>query len=238
MIINKGGTFLKNKLLSDSIVYIICPILLFNFINISINKFVILSLMIIIGSYTIITKDKESRINLTGLMFSTIYFLISLFRQNVNHGFDMYIYDTYCMIICTLIIIFLLLLHKNIFKLMYIDIRRCKGDNNLRIFNNIRKANLELDFKRISLLTIIHLLSLIAIRLISINILGYINYEKTYIIQVIINIVFIMSEIYMVSKLRDNIRKNIKVKNKVSRMKKLPIGSRIIDIKNYKNLNE
>lgn len=59
----------------------------------------------------------------------------------------MYIYDTCLMIVLTLIIVLPLLLNKNIFRQIYIDIRKCKNDNNLRILNNIKKINLDNDFK-------------------------------------------------------------------------------------------
>lgn len=51
----------------------------------------------------------------------------------------MYIYDTCLMIVLTLIIVLPPLLNKNIFRQIYIDIRKCKNDNNLRILNNIKK---------------------------------------------------------------------------------------------------
>ena len=41
----------------------------------------------------------------------------------------MYIYDTCLMIVLTLIIVLPLLLNKNIFRQIYIDIRKCKNDN-------------------------------------------------------------------------------------------------------------
>ena len=75
---------------------------------------------------------------LSGIIFSTTYILMFLFRQKVQKGFDMYIYDTCLMIVLTLIIVLPLLLNKNIFRQIYIDIRKCKNDNNLRILNNIK----------------------------------------------------------------------------------------------------
>ncbi len=121
---------------------------------------------------------------------------------------------------------------------MYIDIRICKGDNNLRIFNNIKKSNLDYDLKRISYLIIMHLASLIFIRIISIYSLGFTNYENTNIIQIIVNIAFMIREMYLTSKLMSNIKNNIKIKSKVSRIKKSSRDGSIIDIEKYKNLNK
>ena len=141
---------MKNKLLSDSIVYIISPIILLAFTNYSTIIYFASALVFILSIYTIITKKRESRINVSGIIFSTIYILMFLFRQKVQKGFDMYIYDTCLMIVLTLIIVLPLLLNKNIFRQIYIDIRKCKNDNNLRILNNIKKINLDNDFKNLS----------------------------------------------------------------------------------------
>ena len=127
---------MKNKLLSDSIVYIISPIILLAFTNYSTIIYFASALVFILSIYTIITKKRESRINASGIIFSTTYILMFLFRQKVQKGFDMYIYDTCLMIVLTLIIVLPLLLNKNIFRQIYIDIRKCKNDNNLRILNN------------------------------------------------------------------------------------------------------
>ena len=140
---------MKNKLLSDSIVYIISPIILLSFTNYSTIIYFASALVFILSIYTIITKKRESRINVSGIIFSTTYILMFLFRQKVQKGFDMYIYDTCLMIVLTLIIVLPLLLNKNIFRQIYIDIRKCKNDNNLRILNNIKKINLDNDFKNL-----------------------------------------------------------------------------------------
>ena len=117
---------MKNKLLSDSIVYIISPIILLAFTNYSTIIYFTSALVFILSIYTIITKKRESRINVSGIIFSTTYILMFLFRQKVQKGFDMYIYDTCLMIVLTLIIVLPLLLNKNIFRQIYIDIRKCR----------------------------------------------------------------------------------------------------------------
>ena len=181
---------MKNKLLSDSIVYIISPIILLAFTNYSTIIYFASALVFILSIYTIITKKRESRINVSGIIFSTTYILMFLFRQKVQKGFDMYIYDTCLMIVLTLIIVLPLLLNKNIFRQIYIDIRKCKNDNNLRILNNIKKINLDNDFKNLSFIFTIHLVSLILIRVFSIYIFGFESYENNFMIQVLLNIAF------------------------------------------------
>ena len=208
---------MKNKLLSDSIVYIISPIILLAFTNYSTIIYFASALVFILSIYTIITKKRESRINVSGIIFSTTYILMFLFRQKVQKGFDMYIYDTCLMIVLTLIIVLPLLLNKNIFRQIYIDIRKCKNDNNLRILNNIKKINLDNDFKNLSFIFTIHLVSLI---------------------QVLLNIAFIIYEMYMVSKLMSKLKNNITIKKRSSRIKKSPINCRVIDIEQYKNMNK
>ena len=229
---------MKNKLLSDSIVYIISPIILLAFTNYSTIIYFASALVFILSIYTIITKKRESRINVSGIIFSTTYILMFLFRQKVQKGFDMYIYDTCLMIVLTLIIVLPLLLNKNIFRQIYIDIRKCKNDNNLRILNNIKKINLDNDFKNLSFIFTIHLVSLILIRVFSIYIFGFESYENNFMIQVLLNIAFIIYEMYMVSKLMFKLTNNITIKKRSSRIKKSPISGRVIDIEQYKNMNK
>lgn len=229
---------MKNKLLSDSIVYIISPVILLAFTNYSTIIYFASALVFILSIYTIITKKRESRINVSGIIFSTTYILMFLFRQKVQKGFDMYIYDTCLMIVLTLIIVLPLLLNKNIFRQIYIDIRKCKNDNNLRILNNIKKINLDNDFKNLSFIFTIHLVSLILIRVFSIYIFGFESYENNFMIQVLLNIAFIIYEMYMVSKLMSKLKNNITIKKRSSRIKKSPISGRVIDIEQYKNMNK
>ena len=229
---------MKNKLLSDSIVYIISPIILLAFTNYSTIIYFASALVFILSIYTIITKKRESRINVSGIIFSTTYILMFLFRQKVQKGFDMYIYDTCLMIVLTLIIVLPLLLNKNIFRQIYIDIRKCKNDNNLRLLNNIKKINLDNDFKNLSFIFTIHLVSLILIRVFSIYIFGFESYENNFMIQVLLNIAFIIYEMYMVSKLMSKLKNNITIKKRSSRIKKSPISGRVIDIEQYKNMNK
>ena len=229
---------MKNKLLSDSIVYIISPVILLAFTNYSTIIYFASALVFILSIYTIITKKRESRINVSGIIFSTTYILMFLFRQKVQTGFDMYIYDTCLMIVLTLIIVLPLLLNKNIFRQIYIDIRKCKNDNNLRILNNIKKINLDNDFKNLSFIFTIHLVSLILIRVFSIYIFGFESYENNFMIQVLLNIAFIIYEMYMVSKLMSKLKNNIIIKKRSSRIKKSPISGRVIDIEQYKNMNK
>ena len=221
---------MKNKLLSDSIVYIISPIILLAFTNYSTIIYFASALVFILSIYTIITKKRESRINVSGIIFSTTYILMFLFRQKVQKGFDMYIYDTCLMIVLTLIIVLPLLLNK--------DLRKCKNDNNLRILNNIKKINLDNNFKNLSFIFTIHLVSLILIRVFSIYIFGFESYENNFMIQVLLNIAFIIYEMYMVSKLMSKLKNNITIKKRSSRIKKSPISGRVIDIEQYKNMNK
>lgn len=56
-------------------------------------------------------------------------------------------------------------------------------------------------------------------------------------IQVLLNIAFIIYEMYMVSKLMSKLKNNITIKRS-SRIKKSPISGRVIDIEQYKNMNK
>lgn len=228
---------MKNKLLFDLIVYIIVPIILSSFTNNFPIEYTTLGTIFILSIYTIINKKKESRINISGVLFSTIYIGVFLTRQNLPDNFDVYKYDTYLMIAMTLIIIFSVLFNRNIIKQIYIDIRKCKSDNYLRILNNIRKFNLDNDFEKISLLFTLHLISLIFIRIFSIYIFNFPEYSN-YIIEIIVNIGFIICEIYTISKFNLKLRNNIKTKTTKSKFSMLQIKSKVIDIEQYRSINK
>lgn len=229
---------MKNKLLSDLIVYIIVPIILSSsFTNNFPIEYTTLGTIFILSIYTIINKKKESRINISGVLFSTIYIGVILIRQNLPNNFDVYKYDTYLMIAMTLIIIFSVLFNRNIIKQIYIDIRKCKNDNYLRILNNIRKFNLDNDFEKISLLLTLHLISLIFIRIFSIYIFNFSEYSNS-IIEIIVNIGFIICEIYTISKFNLKLRNNIKTKTTKSKFSMLQIKSKVIDIEQYRSINK
>jgi len=229
---------LKNKLLFDSIVYIIVPIILSSsFTNNFPIEYITLGTMFILSIYTIITKKKESRINISGVLFSTIYIVVFLIKQNLSNNFDAYKYDTYLMIVMTLTIIFSVLFNKNIIKQIYIDIRKCKNDNYLRILNNIRKFKLDNDFEKISLLFTLHLILLIFIRIFSIYIFNFSGYNNS-IIEIIVNIGFIICEIYTISKFNLKLKNNIKAKITKSKFSMLPIKSKVIDIEQYRSINK
>ena len=103
---------------------------------------------------------------------------------------------------------------------------------------NIKKINLDNDFKNLSFIFTIHLVSLILIRVFSIYIFGFESYENNFMIQVLLNIAFIIYEMYMVSKLMSKLKNNITIKKRSSRIKKSPISGRVIDIEQYKNMNK
>lgn len=229
---------MKNKLLFDLIVYIISPITLILFKNYIQSRYLVLVLISIIVIYSIIIKKFESRINISGIIFSFTYTLMFLLRQNVQYGFNMYIYNTCWLIVFTIIIVSSLLLNKNIFRQICIDIIMCKNENNLRILNNIKRFNLDNDFNNLSFLLILHLVVLILIRVFSIYIWGFASYSKNSNIQIFFNIVFMIVEMYMVSKLISKLNHNIKVKEKKSKIKRTSIGGMVIDIEQYKNMNK
>ncbi|MFR6246356.1 MAG: hypothetical protein ACLUL3_08055, partial [Romboutsia timonensis] len=79
---------------------------------------------------------------------------------------------------------------------------------------------------------------LILIRVFSIYIFGFESYENNFMIQVLLNIAFIIYEMYMVSKLMSKLKNNITIKKRSSRIKKSPISGRVIDIEQYKNMNK
>lgn len=229
---------MKYRLLSDSIVYILTPITLLLFSNYVMAKYAASAIICVLSIYTIITKNKHYSVNISGILFSIIFIMTSILRKQVQLEFDMYIYDTLTMVGLVLIILLSTFLNKNVFKQIYIDIQICKNENSLRTFNNIKKLNLDNDFKKISLLFISHLSSLILIRVFSIYILGSLSYNSNYILEILVNIGFLMYEIHVISQFVLKLKNNIKRKKTNLKLKKLLINSRVIDIEKYRNINK
>ncbi|EPZ56556.1 putative membrane protein [[Clostridium] sordellii ATCC 9714] len=76
--------------------------------------------MIGIG-YSIIVRYSQYRVNISAIIFLSIYTIIQSPKISLNDNYYIYVYDIYCLILTSIFLIITNLLDKNIFKLFYID---------------------------------------------------------------------------------------------------------------------
>lgn len=230
---------MKNKILEDILVYIISPILVFGLEDFNKIKYLIIGLCFIIALYTINGKKRDGRINLTGLIFSIIYIAFFSFKQNIQPEFERYVMDTYFLITCTILMIILNLLDRNIIKQIYRDCLRSKGWSSLSVWNFFKKSKTPSYLKKIESVVIVHILALVFIRVYSIATYGYQNFKTTADLEILISVLFIIGEIYILSKIisLSNLSKNDekKEKNNIEHSKS---NKRVINLNQYKKINK
>ncbi|MGL5348040.1 MAG: hypothetical protein ACRDA3_11870 [Peptostreptococcaceae bacterium] len=229
---------MRNKLLVDIIVYILSPILVLSFVDDAITKFFIAILILGIVLYTIMVKSKEKRINLSGIMFSVICIMFFSLKQTIQSNYEIYVYNTYFLIVGSIIINAFSLLNKNIIKQVYIDFLKCKGWSELNIWNVLKKAQYPYYFNKMSSIISIHILTIALIRVYSMYNYGTGGYTTTTDLQILASVLFVIGELYIISKIantpkpkNDGISQNKNIKNNVS-------SKRVINLNQYKNMNK
>ena len=228
---------MRNKILPDLLVYILSPIIVLSMVNVVDIRYFAIGLVPLISIYSIIVRTKYNRINLSGIVFSFLYIIFSYYKQNIQAGYDTYVYNTYFLIISAIIIVLISLFNKNIIKQVYIDLLKCKGMSPLEIWNQVKKSENIYYFNKINHILILQILSNILIRVYSMNTYGINDYTYTKELEILINILFIMGEIYISSKLFNKIKKedsilinkNVKVNNS---------SRRVINFNKYKNMSQ
>ncbi len=213
---------MKFKLLRDMLIYIILPVLLFNYMlvnNTEISFQISCSLVII---YSIFTKIKENRINITGLfIFSivTIYFLYSINSNDYN----IYIYNTCICLVLSLIMPSLRIIDKNAGIIVIRDILRTLNKNSLAIIRLIRKKPMMKEIDKISYMIETNLILISLLRIINIliyhgNSASYLNFitNSTGVIFGVVIIYKIIKLVYAYKKLNINSsNKNTADENKI-----------------------
>ena len=104
------GDFMRLRLLRDILIYIIVPIIFFNATlinNIELSLQISCSLVII---YSIFTKIKENRINITGLFIFSIVSIYFFFASNSD---NIYFYNTFICLFLAFIIPALRIVNKD-----------------------------------------------------------------------------------------------------------------------------
>lgn len=229
---------MKNKLLSDILVYILSPILVFGFVDEVKIKFFMTALVLGIIAYTVIVKNKEGRLNLTGVVFSLTYILFLSSKQTIQSEYEGYVYNTYFLLICAMSIPILSLFNKNFIKQVYIDILKCKGCSSLSIFNILKKTECPYYFNKMSSLISIHLLSIALVRVYSMYNYGVSGYKTTIDLEILLSVLFVIGELYIISKIANIPKPKADTSGQNKNLKMSSSNPRVINLNQYKNMNK
>lgn len=228
---------MKNRILPDVLVYILSPILIFSFLDEVELRYFLTALVFGIVLYTMMVKRKEGRINSTGIMFSVVYIIFFSYKQKIQPGYDIYVNNTYFLIIGSILISVMNLLNKNIVKQVYIDILKCKGLSDLNIWNLLKKSENVYYFNKMTYVISIHMLALIFIRVYSMYTYGRQGYTLTTELEILVCVLFIVGELYLISKL-SNKRKKEENETINKNTKSNSSNKRVINLNQYKNMNK
>lgn len=228
---------MKKRLMGDALAYFIAPITLFAIFKGEAKVYSVMSTTMILIAYSIIIKYNQFRFNFTGLFFSVAYTFMQSLKIGLNEPYHIYIYNIYCLIITSIIIIILNLIDKNIFKQLYIDILKALNFNQIQIISSIKKNNLYKEFYKITAIVNIHMLILILIKSHSIFSLGKTEYISNLNIEIFVCSIFFIGEIMMIYQFVRK-AKLILVKNNVKNIKFVTNKAKVINFNKYKNLNK
>ena len=234
---------MKYRAILDLMVYIMAPILVGNIVDTQNLTYALIGLIATGAFYTILVKFKQDRINISAIFFMTLSLMLFTYRIGINGKFDIYAYDTYFLILCTILIPFINIFCKNICNYIYRDILKSMGYNDINVAIIIKKNELDKEFNELSSVITIHVLAVIFIRVYSIVAYGASNYLKTSDLEILISIILVMVEIYIISKIiskpkyRQNINNEKKNKNKNKPIYK-QADKRVINLNQYKKVNK
>ena len=141
------GDFMRLRLLRDILIYIIVPIIFFNATlinNIELSLQISCSLVII---YSIFTKIKENRINITGLFIFSIVSIYFFFASNSDNR---YFYNTFICLFLAFIIPALRIVNKDASIIIIRDILRSLNKNSLSIIRLMKKKSIMNEINKIS----------------------------------------------------------------------------------------
>lgn len=208
---------MKAKLFPDILVYIISPIVLCNIIVDKKMDYIIATLILVILMYTFIIGKKEYRINFSGIFITFVYISFYLFKQNLNTEFERYSYDTCLFILISIFIVAMKLINVNIIKNIYIDVLRAKGYTKTYIWNTLKNDRLSKELEKTLQIIVLHIMSMAFVKVYSIVNYGIYEYKTTLDLEILICILFTITEIYMISKI---IKINKEKNNKIIKIKK------------------
>ena len=190
---------MKFKLLRDILVYLVIPILLFNatIINNQQTAFQLSCSIAII--YSIFTKIKENRINITGVF--TFFILFASFLSSISVDSDkIYFYNTCILLFIALLVPILKLFNKNISIIVIKDMLKSLNKNTLGIIRLLKKKTIMNEINKISYMVETNLILMSLLRIINILIYGEGNNSPLNMASNCIGIVFLVMIIYKIIK--------------------------------------
>lgn len=228
---------MKKRLVGDALAYFIAPITLFAIFKGEAKVYSIMATVMLLVAYSTVIKYNQCRLNFTGMFFSAAYTFMQSLKIGLNEPYYIYIYNIYCLIITSIIIVILNLIDKNIFKQMYIDILKTLNFNQVQIINSIKKNSLYKEFHKITSIVNIHILVLILVKSQSIFSLGKAGYIKNLNFEVFVCTIFFIWEMMFIYQFIKK-TKAILVKCDVKKIKFITSESKVINFSKYKNLNK
>lgn len=228
---------MRKRLMGDVVAYFVAPIALFAIFKGEAKVYSVMSTTMILIAYSMVIKYNQFRFNFTGLFFSVAYTFMQSLKIGLNEPYHIHIYNIYCLIITSIIIIILNLIDKNIFKQLYIDVLKALNFNQIQIINSIKKNNLYKEFYKITAIVNIHMLVLALIKSHSIFSLSKIEYISNLNIEIFVCSIFFIGEIMMIYQFVKK-AKLILVKNNGKGIKLVTNKPKVINFNKYKNLNK
>ena len=217
---------MKKRFIADLLIYFLIPIIVCNIFNENTQYVPRLILSMIGIGYTFFIRYYQYRVNVSGVIFISVYMFIQSIQSSLNSAYDIYIQNTYCIIGGVILLITALVFNKNIIKQTYIDFLKALNYTIININHIIKKHNLKEYFDKFSNIVSIHLLSITLIRINNIINLGKDRFTEGITAEVLLNILFIILEIVCLNKFINNYKNNIKV-GKSKNYNKLDLNTKI-----------
>lgn len=225
--------------MGDFLIYFLIPIVLCSTVSANTQVFSTLIISMLGIGYTLLIRYNQYRVNVTGVIFMSLYTFIQSLNVGAGGPYYIYAYNTYYMVGATIIFIIAMMFNKNVVKQLCIDILKALNYTSMHINNIIKKHNLKDDFDKLSYIIIIHLLILALIRISSIVNLGAKGYRGYLNAEVLLTTLFIILEIVCISSFITKFKLIMKKgKTKVYKQVNLDSKSNIINFNQYKNFNK
>lgn len=233
---------MKSKFMMDLSVYMIAPIILCNIVEPKDLAYSIAGLVALVVIYSLSCKNKESRVNISGLLFTALFVGLTVLKKEVESRYQIYIYDTYFLMLLGITILICAVIKKDIIRRIYIDIQRSKGINNLSIWSNIKKSGISKECKQLAYAISGHLILLSFVKVYSISKYGESLYTTTQDLEVIGSVIFLLIEMYFISKIMSKskeVKNSKRNKNKNKSKSKYNLNSsKVVSFEEYKNVNK
>ena len=192
---------IKSKILTDFIIYIASPIIIYMVGGIKFFNSNVFYLLLGLVIYSMYTKYSQNRITISGILIMILITVYIYFSGNESNDFNLYISNTYLFGIAAAVVLILDLFNKNICNQIYIDILNTKLSNKVIINSLIRKRKLEKNFNLLSNVIVLYLIIDLLIRIFSITSYGVREYKKIFNLEVLNLFIFLCILVYHVYKI-------------------------------------